>query len=296
MIKHFLITGDCHGKIKDRLIYIKEDMPEYEPNETAIIILGDVGFQYYKNKKDWKLKHDAMKFGYIIYCLRGNHEDRISNSKDAHRIYDNEVKGYVWIEDEFPNIKYFDDDFGEYLKKSIIANMVANTYRDKIKDLYNQWAAYADSDQNGTFDLTEQEAALLREAQKSLAEQMIKERDAMADVFGWENLSSQEASAKGFETMSQDTADELNGRFTALQLSNESIKTILDSHTPLIETIMADTSQIRSSIALQTQYITEIADIQRESNDHLSAISKNTYQLYQMNERLDKIERNTRNI
>lgn len=190
----------------------------------------------------------------------------------------------------------FADDFGEYLKKSIIANMVANTYRDKIKDLYNQWAAYADSDQNGTFDLTEQEAALLREAQKSLAEQMIKERDAMSDVFGWDNLSSQEASAKGFETMSQNTADELNGRFTALQLSNESIKTILDSHTPLIETIMSDTSQIRSSIALQTQYITEIADIQRESNDHLSAISKNTYQLYQMNERLDKIERNTRNI
>lgn len=234
----------------------------------------------------------------IIDC-----NDEIENMKDKlnetmtgisfDSFYDNFVSTLYDMDKDSQD---FADDFGEYLKKSIIANMVANTYRDKIKDLYNQWAAYADSDQNGTFDLTEQEAALLREAQKSLAEQMIKERDAMSDVFGWENLSSQEASAKGFETMSQDTADELNGRFTALQLSNESIKTILDSHTPLIETIMADTSQIRSSIALQTQYITEIADIQRESNDHLSAISKNTYQLYQMNERLDKIERNTRNI
>ena len=71
MIKHFLITGDCHGQVEDRLDYIKEVMPEYEPTETAVIILGDVGFQYYKNKKDWKLKHHAAQFGYTIYCLRG---------------------------------------------------------------------------------------------------------------------------------------------------------------------------------------------------------------------------------
>lgn len=107
MIKHFLITGDCHGGVTDRLACIKDAMPEYEPAETAVIILGDVGFQYYKNKKDWKLKHHAAQFGYTIYCLRGNHEDRISNNKNAHRIYDDEVKGYVWIEDEFPQYQIF---------------------------------------------------------------------------------------------------------------------------------------------------------------------------------------------
>ena len=162
MIKHFLITGDCHGKIKDRLIYIKEDMPEYEPNETAIIILGDVGFQYYKNKKDWKLKHDAMKFGYIIYCLRGNHEDRISNSKDAHRIYDNEVKGYVWIEDEFPNIKYFDDDFGEYFINGKRILTIGGAYSvDKWYRLQNDFTWFADE------QLTAEEMAF---AEKHLAQ------------------------------------------------------------------------------------------------------------------------------
>lgn len=162
MIKHFLITGDCHGQVEDRLTYIKEAMPEYEPAETAVIILGDVGFQYYKNKKDWKLKHHAAQFGYTIYCLRGNHEDRISNSKNAHRIYDNEVKGYVWIEDEFPNIKYFDDDFGEYFINGKRILTIGGAYSvDKWYRLQNDFKWFADE------QLTAEEMAF---AEKHLAQ------------------------------------------------------------------------------------------------------------------------------
>lgn len=58
----------------------------------------------------------------------------------------------------------------------------------------------------------------------NMAEQLQDELDRQ---FGWaEGLfqdktdTSQEASSRGFETMSQDTADELNGRFTALYESN----------------------------------------------------------------------------
>ena len=114
MIKHFLITGDCHGRVTDRLAYIKDFMPEYDPSETAVIILGDVGFNYYKNKKDWKLKHHAAQFGYALYCLRGNHEDRANNTKGTKIVYDEFVHGYVFEEEEFPNIKYFADEVAEY--------------------------------------------------------------------------------------------------------------------------------------------------------------------------------------
>lgn len=58
----------------------------------------------------------------------------------------------------------------------------------------------------------------------NMAEELQDELDRQ---FGWaEDLfkdktdTSQEASSRGFETMSQDTADELNGRFTALYESN----------------------------------------------------------------------------
>ena len=114
MIKKVLITGDVHSKIEQRLQYIKDTMPEYLPEETAVIILEDFGANYYLSKHDWKIKHDAAKFGYTIYALRGNHEQRASLVKNMKLIYDEFVHGYVFEEEEFPNIKYFADEVAEY--------------------------------------------------------------------------------------------------------------------------------------------------------------------------------------
>lgn len=140
MIKHFLITGDCHGQVKNRLAYIKEAMPEYEPAETAIIILGDVGFNYYMSKHDWKTKHLAAKFGYTIYCLRGNHEDRAEKMKYPIYTIDKFVNGMVCYEEEFPNIRYFMDCVAEYeiMGKKILC--IPGAYSvDKWYRLQNDW-------------------------------------------------------------------------------------------------------------------------------------------------------------
>ena len=145
MIKNWVITGDTHGYNEARLQSIKQNFTACAPEETAVIILGDAGFQYYKNKKDWKNKHCASKLGYTLYCLRGNHEDRISNSKDAHRIYDDEVKGFVWVEDEFPNIKYFDDDVEEYIINGKKVLTIPGAYSvDKWYRLQNNWMWFAE--------------------------------------------------------------------------------------------------------------------------------------------------------
>lgn len=144
MIKHVLITGDCHGKVDTRLAQIKDTMPEYDPGETAVIILGDVGFNYYKNKKDWKLKHHAAQFGYILYCLRGNHEDRANNTKGTKIVYDEFVHGYVFEEIEFPNIKYFADEVAEYniMDKKVLC--IPGAYSvDKWYRLRNDWQWFA---------------------------------------------------------------------------------------------------------------------------------------------------------
>ena len=144
MIKHVLVTGDCHGRVELRLTDIKDTMPEYDPSETAVIILGDVGFNYYKNKKDWKLKHDAAQFGYTLYCLRGNHEDRANNTKGTEIVYDKFVHGYVFEEVEFPNIKYFADEVAEYniMGKEVLC--IPGAYSvDKWYRLRNNWQWFA---------------------------------------------------------------------------------------------------------------------------------------------------------
>lgn len=140
-----LITGDCHGRVEGRLASIKQNMPEYKPEETAVIILGDVGFNYYKSKHDWKTKHRAAKFGYTIYCLRGNHEDRANNIKNMQYEYDEFVHGIVHFEPEFPNIKYFFDCVCEYeiLGKKILC--IPGAYSvDKWYRLQNDWHWFAD--------------------------------------------------------------------------------------------------------------------------------------------------------
>jgi 3-oxoacid CoA-transferase subunit A len=148
MIKHVLITGDCHGKVDARLAQIKDTMPEYDPSETAVIILGDVGFNYYKNKKDWKLKHHAAQFGYTLYCLRGNHEDRAMNQPIGSSIiseYDENVKGYILYEPEFPNIKYFCDWVAEYEINGKKVLTIPGAYSvDKWYRLQNDWQWFAD--------------------------------------------------------------------------------------------------------------------------------------------------------
>ena len=145
MIKHVLITGDCHGKVDARLAQIKDTMPEYDPSETAVIILGDVGFNYYKNKKDWKLKHHAAQFGYTLYCLRGNHEERAENMSRPIYTIDNFVNGIVCYEEDFPNIRYFMDCVTEYeiMDKKVLC--IPGAYSvDKWYRLQNNWHWFAD--------------------------------------------------------------------------------------------------------------------------------------------------------
>ena len=56
MYKNWLVRGDCHGSF----YWVHElDKERYKPLETAFIVLGDFGVNYYLNKKDEKKKQDG---------------------------------------------------------------------------------------------------------------------------------------------------------------------------------------------------------------------------------------------
>lgn len=107
MIKNWLVTGDTHGQVMTRLMNI--GTTDYPPEETALIILGDAGINFYLNKTDLKNKKIINNQGLTLYCVRGNHEERPENLGYIEHWYDENVKGYVMYEPDFPNIKYFED-------------------------------------------------------------------------------------------------------------------------------------------------------------------------------------------
>ena len=86
---------------------------DYPPEETAVIILGDAGLNFYLNKTDKKNKKIINNQGFTIYCVRGNHEERPEKVPGIHPVLDDNVKGVVLQEVEFPNIRYLMDG-GEY--------------------------------------------------------------------------------------------------------------------------------------------------------------------------------------
>ena len=143
-IKNWLITGDTHGRNCDRLRHIKENMPEYAPEETAVIILGDVGFLYYLDSSDRRNKKSASQYGYTIYCVHGNHEARPGEKRGMHLIHDDAVGGPVWIEDEFPLIRYF-CDWGHYNIAGHKTLVIGGAYSvDKWYRLQNGWRWFED--------------------------------------------------------------------------------------------------------------------------------------------------------
>ncbi len=112
MIKHWILTGDTHGWVETRLGNIQRNMTEYKPEETAVIILGDAGLNYWLNNSDKKHKKRSAEYGYTIYCVRGNHEERPENL-GYQKEFDENVHGEVYVDSLFPNIRYFVDG-GEY--------------------------------------------------------------------------------------------------------------------------------------------------------------------------------------
>lgn len=100
----FYVTSDNHGslmKIREQRIELQLDQ------DCGLIILGDVGFNYHGDEQDNRIKNTANSFGFKIYCVRGNHEMRPEKVFGMKKIFDSNVNGPVYMEEQYPNIRYF---------------------------------------------------------------------------------------------------------------------------------------------------------------------------------------------
>lgn len=122
------------------------------------------------------------------------------------------------------------DDMSEYMRKALIKAMYVENFKPQMQKWYNEWKKAMGDD-----DLTSEEKQLLDSMKQTMVDDMKKEVDAINQFFG--TMFSQQASSKGFEAMSQDTGEELNGRFTVLQVAGEEIKNQSIQQTGLLSSI-----------------------------------------------------------
>lgn len=173
----------------------------------------------------------------------------------------------------------------EYMRRvfrdAIMNSMMVNVFDSKLQALTDK---IQDSVEEGT--LTENIGRFQDEA-KLIAREIDDALMAYSDIFA--DVKEQEASRRGFETMSQDTASELNGRFTALQMYGSEISTASQA-------IQVDVAQIKVANQVAADKLMELRDISLSGIDYLAKVERNTRELYQMNDRLGKIEENTRGL
>lgn len=158
----------------------------------------------------------------------------------------------------------FADDFAEMMQKALLSYSMEDLINGDLKKLYDDWAK-AIKDNNGK--LTETDIEAFNKRYDDIVQEGLKRRDDWAKVTGYtgSSSSSQTATSGGWESMGQDTADELNGRFTALQIAGESIAhnmTTTISQMESIVTLGISTNgavlEIRNMMIMTNSYLEDI--------------------------------------
>lgn len=99
------ITGDIHGEV----FRIEEAVARFNiGSEDIIVLLGDVGMNYYGNKcGDRHRKKCLNKLGVPMFCIHGNHEMRPGTIPSYHEVEWH--GGAVYVEDDHPNLLFAKD-------------------------------------------------------------------------------------------------------------------------------------------------------------------------------------------
>ena len=176
------------------------------------------------------------------------------------------------------------DNIADYFMRAMLSNKIGELYSEKLKAW---WEKFGKSMEDN--ELTESEREALQNEYMQYVEEAMKIRDEIAAATGYtgsSSSSSQEASKKGFATASQDSIDELNGRFTALQIVNEEIKNAMLS-------IYATMNQISVSTGSGNVTLGEIKNLVISSNGYLEDIAGYTKKILDnFSIKLDSINQN----
>ena len=190
------------------------------------------------------------------------------------------------------------DNIADYFMRAMLSNKIGELYSEKLEAW---WKKFGKSMEDN--ELTESEREALQNEYMQYVEEAMKIRDEIAAATGYtgsSSSSSQETSKKGFATASQDSIDELNGRFTALQIAGEEIKNQNQQQTMSILELKAEMLPIIANTSGIKDIASETRDLLRLSYEAIVDIRDNTNvivkPIQQMASDIAEVKRNTNGL
>lgn len=257
--------------------------------QQKVLIRNQIAEEKDKKKTDWgRIDEWEQQIEDIDKVIAGNKEKAIDV------IFGEDLKAAI-------------DDFAQaYADAWSAGDDKAKSSKDLVKNMIKQMITEAikAASSEPMEKLREKLAGFFSDNMISDWERQQIEKDAQAIMddldrqFGWadeymkgdeKESSSQESTKGGFTAMSQETGDELNGRFTALQISNEEIKNSMFF-------ILGNLSSLCTNTSTGNILLTEMRNLAVMSNGHLEDIAKYTKVLLGFGEKLDNIAYNTKSL
>lgn len=248
-----------------------EEMEKLRSNVDIWTKMQNAGKGGYGERVTDKLDDYIEQAGKLEELTDNLYEGLTGMSFDS--MYDSFVSSLVDMEKSAEDVA---DDISKYFMQAMLSNAIGEQFSDKLRTWYDKFGEAMKDD--GTLDNNERKE--LMDEYMGYVDEAMKLRDELAAATGYDKISqestSQSASSKGFQAMSQDTGEELNGRFTALQIAGEEIKNqnIIQSQSLNLLTVKADALL---SINTETRNIADnTRDLIAQSYLELVQISENT--------------------
>lgn len=230
--------------------------------------IPDMVLSYIKNYENAQKKLDEQMIGRLTNM---SFDDLKSNFKDT-------------LKDMNKSAQDFADDFSGYLFDAVLDAKIGELLDNELQSFYDEWAKMAE---NG---LTSDEISQLNKKYNDIVQKGLQFRDEASKITGYTGTSSQSATSGGLQSMGQDTADELNGRFTALQIAGENISSNMIATVAHMETIV--TTGISTNGA-----VLEIRNMMIMTNSYLEDIVKYAKLTYNdFGSKLDDMNRRLKDI
>ena len=202
--------------------------------------------------------------------------------------------------------EYAADTFKKIAQDAMKAMITKKIFEPFQEQLENLTIAYS----TGQIDETGYMAGVAQQAQDAIEAQLPVLQNAAGVMkvamesagihIADSGLYQQEASKNGYAVMSQDTGEELNGRFTALQIAGENISAQMNAVAPIIVGIGNNTVDIKDMVdgigRVADDMLTNIVECYTELNLIRTTTDEMLPIMKENKKTLEKIEKNTKNI